>query len=54
MKYMNNILLLRKRRQDKTFTIFIHIKNNLSQRTGNSGGSVFPVARHTKDNSTRQ
>ena len=24
-KYMNNIILLRKRQQDKTFTIYIHI-----------------------------
>ena len=24
-KYMNNIILLRKWRQDKTFTIYIHI-----------------------------
>ena len=47
---MNNIILLRKRQQDKTFTIYIYIYNIKS----NSGGSVFQVARHTKDNSTRQ
>ena len=29
-KYINNIILSRKWRQDKTFTIYIHIYNNLS------------------------
>ena len=29
-KYINKIILLHKWRQDKTFTIYIHIYNNLS------------------------
>ena len=53
-KYTNNIILLRKGRHDKNFTIKFHNMNNLSKRTGNSGGSVFPVARHQKDNPTGQ
>ena len=48
-KYMNTIILLRKCRPDKTFTIYTFIKNNLSQRTGYSCGSVFPVARQKKE-----